>query len=79
MFSQNRKKKKKNAKIKLDLMKKRYMTFTRALGSVKKVSIVDCVTVDINCRLKVVSKSGRIKFFIDDDSLNEAIEQERIQ
>ena len=60
-------------------MKKRYMTFTRALGSVKKVSIVDCVTVDINCRLKVVSKSGRIKFFIDDDSLNEAIEQERIQ
>ena len=79
MFSQNRKKKKKNAKIKLDLMKKRYMTFTRALGSVKKVSIVDCVTVDTNCRLKVVSKSGRIKFFIDDDSLNEAIEQERIQ
>ena len=79
MFSQNRKKKKKNAKIKLDLMKKRYMTFTRALGSVKKVSIVDYVTVDINCRLKVVSKSGRIKFFIDDDSLNEAIEQERIQ
>ena len=79
MFSQNRKKKKKNVKIKLDLMKKRYMTFTRALGSVKKVSIVDCVTVDINCRLKVVSKSGRIKFFIDDDSLNEAIEQERIQ
>ena len=55
------------------------MTFTRALGSVKKVSIVDCITVDINCRLKVVSKSGGIKFFIDDDSLNEAIEQERIQ
>ena len=55
------------------------MTFTRALESVKKVSIVDYVMVDINCRLKVVFKSGRSKFFIDDDSLNEAIEHERIQ
>ena len=58
---------------------KRYMTFTRALESVKKVSIVDYVMVDINCRLKVVFKSDRSKFFNDDDSLNEAIEQERIQ
>ena len=55
------------------------MTFTRALESVKKVSIVDYVMVDINCRLKVVFKSDRGKFFNDDDSLNEAIEQERIQ
>ena len=54
---------------------KRYMTFTRALESVKKVSIVDYVMVDINCRLKVVFKSGRSKFFNDDDSLNEAIER----
>ena len=60
-------------------MMKRYMTFTRALESVKKVSIVDYVMVDINCRLKVVFKSDRSKFFNDDDSLNEAIEQERIQ
>ena len=58
---------------------KRYMTFTRALESVKKVSIVDYVMVDINCRLKVVFKSDRSKFFNDDDSLNEAIEQERLQ
>ena len=60
---------------------KRYMTFTRALESVKKVSIVDYVMVDINCRLKVVFKSGRSKFFNDDDDdrLNEAIEQERLQ
>ena len=57
----------------------RYMTFTIALESVKKVSIVDYVMVDINCRLKVVFKSDRSKFFNDDDSLNEAIEQERIQ
>ena len=54
------------------------MTFTRALKSVKKVSIVDYVMVDINCGLKVVFKSGRRKFFIDDHSLNEAIEHERI-
>ena len=55
------------------------MTFSRALESVNKVSIVDYVMVDINCRLKVVFKSDRSKFFNDDDSLNEAIEQERIQ
>ena len=58
----------------------RYMTFTIALESVKKVSIVDYVMVDINYRLKVVFKSGRSKFFNDnDDRLNEAIEQERLQ
>ena len=56
------------------------MTFTIALESVEKVSIVDDVMVDINCRLKEVFKSGRSKFFNDDDDrLNEAIEQERIQ
>ena len=54
------------------------MTLTRALESVKKVSIVD-VMVDINCRLKVVFQSGRSEFFNDDDCFNEAIEQERIQ
>ena len=59
---------------------KRYMTFTIALESVEKVSIVDDVMVDINCRLKEVFKSGRSKFFNDDDDrLNEAIQQERIQ
>ena len=79
MFNRNRNKLKNNAKVKLDLTRKRYMTFTRALESVKKVSIVDYVMVDINCRLKVVFKSDRSKFFNDDDSLNEAIEQERIQ
>ena len=55
------------------------MTFTRALESVKKVSIVDYVMVDINCCLKVVFKSGQSKFFSEDNSLNEAIEQEKIQ
>ena len=78
MFNRNRNKLKNNAKVKLDLTRKRYMTLTRALESVKKVSIVD-VMVDINCRLKVVFQSGRSEFFNDDDSFNEAIEQERIQ
>ena len=55
------------------------MTFTRDLESVKKASIVDYIIVEIKYRLKVVSKNGRSKFFSDDDSLNEAIEQERIQ
>ena len=55
------------------------MTFSWALESVNKVSIVDYVMVDINCRLKVVFKSSRNKFFNDDGSLNEATEQERIQ
>ena len=79
MFYQNRNKLKNNIKVKLDLARKSYMTFARTLESVKKVSIVDCVIVDINCRLKVIFKSGRSKFFSDDDSLNEAIEQEGIQ
>ena len=35
--------------------------------------------VDINCRLKVVFKGGGSNFFIDDDSLNLAIEKEKIQ
>ena len=51
------------------------MTFMRASESVKKVSIVNYVMVDIYCLLKVVFKSGRSKFFSDDHSLNEAIEK----
>ena len=54
------------------------MAFTGALESVKKVSIVDYVMIDINCCLKVVFKSRRSKMFSDDDSLNEAIEEESI-
>ena len=79
MFDRNRNKLKDNARVKLDLTRKRYMTFTRALESVKKVSIVDYVMVDINCRLKVVFKCGRSKSCNDDDSLNDANEQEKIQ
>ena len=79
MFYRNRSELKNNAKVKQDLTRKRYMTFTGALELVKKVNIVDYIMVDIDCRLKVVFKSGRSKFFSDDDSLSEATEQERIQ
>ena len=79
MFYRNRNKLKNNAKVKLDLTRERYMTFTRFLESVKKGSLVDYVIVYINCHLKVVFKSGRSKFFSDDGSLNEATEQEKIQ
>ena len=43
------------------------------------ISIVHYVMVDIHCCLKVVLKNCRSEFFSDDDSLNKAIEQERIQ
>ena len=79
MFYRNRNKLKNNAKVKLDLTRKRYIAFTRVLESVREVSIVDYVMVAINCRLKVVFKKDQSKFFSDGRSLNEAIEQERIQ
>ena len=79
MFYRNRNKLKNNAKVKLDLTRKRYIAFTRVLESVREVSIVDYVMVAINCRLKVVFKKDQSKFFSDGHSLNEAIEQERIQ
>ena len=78
MFYQNRSKLKNTTKVKLDLTRKRYMKFTRALESVKKVNIKDYVMVDINCCLKIIFKNGQSKFFRDDDSLYEVIEQERI-
>ena len=55
------------------------MTFTRALESIKNVSIVDYVMVGKNSCLKVVFKSCQGDFFIDDDSHNETIEQETIR
>ena len=73
MFYRNRSKLKENANIKLGLTRERYVTFTRDLELFKKVSIVDYVMIDINCRLKVVFKSDRSRFFSYDDTLNEAI------
>ena len=55
------------------------MTFMRTLESVKMVSNVDYIVVDINCRLKVVLKSGRSKSFSNNDSFNEIIEQDTIK
>ena len=75
-FYRNRNKLKRNVKVKLDLTKTRYKIFTDALESVKQCEVVNFVMVDINCRLKVVFKSGRSKYFTDSSSLNDAIEEE---
>ena len=52
MFYRNRNKLENNAIVKLDLIRKSYMTFMRALESVKKVTIVDYVMIDIYCRFQ---------------------------
>ena len=52
MFYRNRNKLENNAIVKLDLTRKSYMTFMRALESVKKVTIVDYVMIDIYCRFQ---------------------------
>ena len=44
----------------------------------KQSNVVAYVTVDINCRLKVVFKNGRSKFFTDGDSLKRAIEKKKV-
>ena len=53
----------KNAKIRIDLTKKRYKIFTDAIDFVKAYKNVDCIMVDINCWLKVFFKNGRSNFF----------------
>ena len=40
------------------------MTFTRALESVRKLSVVDYVMVDIKCCLKVVLKVAEVNFLL---------------
>ena len=62
LFYRNRNKLK-NAKVRLDLTKKRYKIFTDAIDFVKAYKNVDYVMVDINCRLKVFFKNGRSNFF----------------
>ena len=57
-FYRSRSKLKNNVKVKLDLTKSRYTIFTKAIETAKQSNVVDCVMVDINCRLKVVFKNG---------------------
>ena len=63
MFYLNRSKLK-NAKIILDLTKKRFSIFTNAIDCVKIYVSVDYVMIDVKCRLKaVVFKNGRSNSF----------------
>ena len=57
------KKQTKNAKVGLDLTKKRYKIFTGAIDFVKAYKNVDYVMADINSRLKVFFKNGGSSFF----------------
>ena len=63
LFYHNRSKLK-NAKVRLDLPKKRYKIFTDAIDFVKAYKNVDYVMVDINCRLRVFFKNGLSSFFL---------------
>ena len=64
---------KNNVKLKLDLTK--YSTRFLQIETVKRYDNVNYLTVYINCRLKVVFKDGRGKFFTDIMSLKEILEK----
>ena len=61
----SRSKLKNEVKVKLDLTKSRCSIFTKAIETAKQSNLVDCVMVDISCRLKVVFKNGGNKFLTD--------------
>ena len=61
LFCRNRNKLK-NARVRLDLTKKWCGVFADAIDFVRACRNVDCVMVGINCRLKVVFRSGRSGF-----------------
>ena len=69
---------KNNVMLELDLTKNRNKIFTKAIETVKSYDNVNYVMADINCRLKVVFKDGRGKFFTDNMSLKEILEKEGI-
>ena len=76
IFYRNRNKLK---KVKIDLAKRRYDTYTDAINFVKNHSKVNFVVVDINCRLKVVFTSGKSYFFESIIGLKECIEHENAE
>ena len=78
MFYRNRNKLK-NAKVRLDLTKKRCKIFTGAIDFVKAYKNVDYVMVDINCRLKVFFKNGRSSFFDNISDLKNLIVEENTE
>ena len=69
----------KNAKVRLDLTKKRYKVFTDAIDFVKAYKNVDHVMVDINCQLKVFFKNGRSSFFDNIFDLKNLIVEENTE
>ena len=69
----------KNAKVRLDLIKKRYKTFTDAIDFVKAYKNIDYVMVNINCRLKVFFKNGRSNFFDNISDLKNLIVEENTE
>ena len=69
---------KRNVKVKLDLTKTRYLTFTEAMQQVKNSEAVKFVMSDINCRLKVVFKDGNSLFVSDCDNLRDILNKKGI-
>ena len=78
LFYRNRNKLK-NAKVRLDLTKKRCEIFTDAMDFVKAYKNVDYVMIDINCRLKVFFKNGRSSFFDNISDLKNLIFEENTE
>ena len=78
LFYQNRNKLH-NAKVRLDLTKKRYKIFANAIKFVKEYKKVEYVMVDINCRLKVFFRNGCSSFFGNISDLKNLILEENTQ
>ena len=65
-------------KVKLDLIKKHYLIFTKAMQLVKNNEAVKFVTADINFRLKVALKDGNNLFISDRDNLRDILSKKGI-
>ena len=72
MFHRNRKRLK-DARIKLDLTRRRYRILKDAIDLAKEHPDLDYVFADVNCRLKIVFKDGTSNFFNDIDNLKSMI------
>ena len=53
----------KNVRVKIDLNKRQYEVFKKAINLVNGNNDVDYLFTDVNCRLKVVFKDKRSRFF----------------
>ena len=73
MFYRSRKKVKGNARVRLDLTKKRYKLLNDATNYIKAFDHVNYVYADINCHLKVRFMSKEEKFFTSLNELKEMV------